>query len=243
MLRPPSLRSTVTTLAAAAVLVGGADLASYAATGSPLVLGHANSTAATTSIANAGHGPALSLHSAKNVAPLVVDSSTLVKHLNAARLGGRTATQVNPDTTIYQIGKAPGATIGSKSRIFQIKAPAGEQQYSMNGIWTSDVNADSITCVLWDKRAIKDTNNIKYIYALFQATLSDPGSNFINQSGYAHFGKHQKLVLGCSTDDDAGIVKVAQPITFSFHKVTAHFAHGDPLPTSRGALHRRLQLR
>ena len=64
MTRRPSLRSVVTTLAAAAVLVGGANLASYAATGNALVLGHANNSVGTTSLKNAGRGPALSLNSA-----------------------------------------------------------------------------------------------------------------------------------------------------------------------------------
>jgi hypothetical protein len=40
MLRRPSVRASVTTVAAAVVLVGGANLASYAATGSVLSLGH-----------------------------------------------------------------------------------------------------------------------------------------------------------------------------------------------------------
>jgi hypothetical protein len=59
----------VTTLAAAAVLVGGAELASYAATGDPLILGHANSAGITTSLKNLGRGPALSLNSSKLFSP------------------------------------------------------------------------------------------------------------------------------------------------------------------------------
>jgi hypothetical protein len=66
MLRRPSLRASLTTVAAATVLVAGADLASYAATGHPLVLGQSNSAVGTTSLKNLGRGPALSLNAAKS---------------------------------------------------------------------------------------------------------------------------------------------------------------------------------
>jgi hypothetical protein len=81
MFRRPSIRASVTTLPAAGILVGGANLASYAATGHPLILGHANSAVGTTALKNVGRGPALSLNSAKSSSPLVVNSSKLVKHL------------------------------------------------------------------------------------------------------------------------------------------------------------------
>ena len=55
MIHRPSLRATVTTLAAAAVLVGGAQLTSYAATGHPLLIGKSNSGVGTTTLKNAGH--------------------------------------------------------------------------------------------------------------------------------------------------------------------------------------------
>ena len=79
----PSLRSVGTTVAAAAVLVAGANLASYAATGNALVLGHHNSAGTTTALKNTGRGPALSLNSIKSAPPLVVNSKKMVKHLNA----------------------------------------------------------------------------------------------------------------------------------------------------------------
>ena len=91
----PSLRATVTTLAAAVVLVGGAQLTSYAATGHPLLIGKANSGVGTTSLKNAGRGPALSLNTIKTSPPLAVNSNKLVKNHNAATEGGKSAAHLD----------------------------------------------------------------------------------------------------------------------------------------------------
>ena len=100
MFHRPSLRSTATTLAAAAVLVGGADLASYAATGQPLTLGHSNSANRTTGLTNTGRGPALNLKSRTNSPSLQLNSTKRVKHLNADLLDGLDSSQVkNTDRT------------------------------------------------------------------------------------------------------------------------------------------------
>jgi hypothetical protein len=232
----------VTTLAAAAVLVGGADLASYAATGQPLILGHANSAVGTTSLKNLGRGPALSLNSAKSSPPLTVNSKKLVKHLNADRLGGKSASQINPAVSEYRIG-SPGATISNAQHLFIIDAPAGDQEWSMTGIWTSTVSTDDITCVVFDKRFLNDTTNIAYIYAEFSKTLTDPDSPFINSTGLAHFGKHQKLLIGCTTEGDTGTVQVAQPITFAFHKISAQVKHGKPFSARNSVIRRGMNAR
>jgi hypothetical protein len=100
MLRRPSVRASVTTLAAAGILVGGANLATYAATGHPLILGHANSAGTTTGLKNLGRGPALSLNSSKHSPPLTVNSSKMVKHLNADKLDGLNGAQLQ--TTAYR---------------------------------------------------------------------------------------------------------------------------------------------
>src|ERR1043165_7103124 len=84
----PSLRAVLTTVAAAAVLVGGADLTAYAATGNAFILGHSNSAGGTTSLKNTGRGPALSLNNIKSAPPLVVNSRKVVKNLNADTVDG-----------------------------------------------------------------------------------------------------------------------------------------------------------
>jgi hypothetical protein len=237
--RRPSVRAAVTTLAAAAILVGGANLATYAATGHPLILGHANSAGTTTALKNTGRGPALSLNSSTHSSPLTVNSSKLVKHLNADRLGGMSATQINPAVSEYRIG-SPGSTLSNAQHLFTINAPAGDQAWSMTGIWTSDTSSDSMTCVLWDKRLLTHTSHIAYIYAQFQKSLSDVDSNFINSSGVAQFSSHQKLLIGCSTQGDTGTVRVAQPITFTFHKIAANVKHGTPTTVTKSVTRREL---
>jgi hypothetical protein len=242
MFRRPSIRSTVTTLAAATVLVGGADLASYAATGQPLVLGHSNSAGTTTSLKNLGRGPALSLNSSKHSPPLVVNSSKLVKHLNADRLGGKSANQINPAVTEYRIGST-GSTLSNDAHFFTINAPAGDQEWSMTGIWTSTTSTDQMLCLIVDKRFVADPSNTDYIYALFTKQLSDPDAPFIQQHGFAHFGKHQKLLFGCSAAGDTGPVKVVQPLTFTFHKIAAQVKHGKPFSPKSSTLRHLRQLR
>ncbi len=79
---------------AAVVLVGGANLAAYAANGHPLLLGGKNSETKTATVTNTGKGAALSLNSSKKSPPLAVNSSKVVKHLNADKVGGKSATDL-----------------------------------------------------------------------------------------------------------------------------------------------------
>jgi hypothetical protein len=223
----PSLRAAVTTVAAAGVLVAGADLVSYAATGNPLILGHSNSAGGTTALRNTGRGPALSLNNIKSAPPLVVNSSKVVKHLDADKLDGLSANQVNPAVVEYRLGSS--GTISNDDHFFIVPAPAGDQRFTMTGIWTSTQSADSIECLVFDKRYLNDTTNLHYIFAAFNKSESDPDANFIQQGNYVHFTKHQKLLLGCSTSGDTGTVSTAGgPIVFAFHKVHANVKHGTP---------------
>jgi hypothetical protein len=238
----PSVRTAVTTLAAAGILVGGANLATYAATGQPLILGHGNSAGTTTALKNLGRGPALSLNSSKHSPPLTVNSSKLVKHLNADQVGGKSASQINPAVTEYRIG-GNGTTLSIGQHFFTIDAPAGDQRLAMTGIWTSATSGDSLECIIVDKRLLGDPSNVSYIYAEFVKSTADPDSNFINQFGFPHFGKHQNLLIGCDTEGDTGPVTVVQPITFAFHKISAKVKHGTPTTVSKHAGPRSLLAR
>ena len=62
----------------AALVVGGLDLASYAANGHPFSLGAKNKETRTATLTNTGKGPALSLRSGKKAPSLAVSSSRLV---------------------------------------------------------------------------------------------------------------------------------------------------------------------
>jgi hypothetical protein len=232
----PSLRVGLTTVAASVILVSGAGLASYAATGNAFVLGHANKAGATTSLKNTGRGPALSLNSIKSAPPITLNSSKMVKHLNANMVGGMTAKTLN-GYDLYKLG-TPGGTISTDPHIFTIKPPTGYVHYSLTGIWTSTTSTDNLTCLIFDKRFLTDSSNIAYIYAEFSHSVSDPDAPFINQQGFAKFTKSQRLLIGCETSG-TGPFQIAQPITFAFHAVGAAIKHGTPFSpkNAQGKLH------
>jgi hypothetical protein len=223
----PSLRAALTTVAAATVLVAGADLASYAATGQPLVLGHANSAVGTTSLKNVGRGPALSLNSIRSSPPLVVNSKKMVKHLNANMVGGKTAAQLSPQMTRVRIG-TNGGTLSNGQHFVTFKAPAGNYKVTTTGLWTSTDNTDQITCLAADKALFPSATDLSLVWALLSRRLDATGGDNINLSTtqYVRIPKHRRAVVGCTTEGDAGTVTLIQPINFSFEPITSKLTHG-----------------
>lgn len=67
--------------------------AAVASNGGVVILGVHNSATSVTSLSNS-RGPALALKSKHGTAPFTVDSGKVVKHLNAAKVGGSTASQL-----------------------------------------------------------------------------------------------------------------------------------------------------
>jgi hypothetical protein len=94
-------------VAAAAVLVAGANVASYAANGHAFLLGKSNAESKTASLSNSGRGPALTLHSRSNSPALAVSNSKLVKKLNADKVDGKNAADLQTTTQTYRV---PGGT-------------------------------------------------------------------------------------------------------------------------------------
>jgi hypothetical protein len=91
-----ALRShTLAVLAAAGILVAGADVAAYATDGHPIFLGHWHQESQTTTVNNAGAGPAFRFKTTPDAAPFAVSSTTRVVHLNASRLGGQRRGQLS----------------------------------------------------------------------------------------------------------------------------------------------------
>lgn len=87
-----NITRVLATIGAATVLVVGFDAVTYAATGSSLILGKANTAGATTTISNTGAGAALALKTKSSAsAPIVTNGKGLVKNLNAEKVGGQTA--------------------------------------------------------------------------------------------------------------------------------------------------------
>ena len=91
---------TIAVLLGAVVLVGGANLAVYAATGGNFILGHINYESKASVLKNNGVGPALNLKA--NGAPLAVSNSKKVKRLNADKVDGRNAAALTTKTYVYE---------------------------------------------------------------------------------------------------------------------------------------------
>jgi len=94
---------TITVLLTALVLVGGANIAAYAATGSPLLIGKKNTEHQATTLINTGHGPALKLKSKAGAPSLAVSSSKKVLRLNADKVDGFGAAQLQTTTHRYAV--------------------------------------------------------------------------------------------------------------------------------------------
>jgi hypothetical protein len=92
----------VPVLLAATVLVGGANLAAYAANGAPLLLGKGNKATKVTKLKNT-KGSALSLQSKAGTAPLSVSNSTKVGSLNADLVDGLDGAALQNKTYVYEL--------------------------------------------------------------------------------------------------------------------------------------------
>ena len=121
-------------LLASAVLVGGANLAAYAANGSPLLIGQKNAATKTTTVKNA-KGTALSLTSKKGKAPLKVSNSTTVSKLSADLVDGLDGAALQNKTYVYDLTGTtgsdrlsftlPGLPAGRYLATYDISAAAG----------------------------------------------------------------------------------------------------------------------
>jgi hypothetical protein len=237
MFRRPTLRASITTLAAAGVLVGGANLASYAATGNPLILGHSNSAGTTTSLKNLGRGPALSLNSSRHSSPLTVNSSKMVKHLNANEVQGLTPAQINPAFVTYRVG-SPGSSLTTGQHLFTIPSPSGPTEIGVHGIWESGTTGDNLQCLVADTQVLT-TMDVTQIYALPVASQGDVNGNIVDETTFVNLPKHRHLLIGCQANSTANST-VVQPITFTFKPVKMTVKQGTPTTIPKHATPSRL---
>jgi hypothetical protein len=100
----------VPVLLSAALLVGGANLAAYAANGSPLLLGHKNTATHTTTLKNS-KGTALSLKAKSTSAPFKVSNSTKVTKLNADLVDGLDSTALQTQSYVYDLSGTAASNI------------------------------------------------------------------------------------------------------------------------------------
>lgn len=105
----PSFRGRVLpVLLAATVVVGGANLAAYAANGRPVLLGNTNIASKTTTIKNS-KGTALKIKSKSGVAPLKVSNTTKITKLNADLVDGLDGPGLQNKSYTYSLSGTVGA--------------------------------------------------------------------------------------------------------------------------------------
>jgi hypothetical protein len=218
MLHRPSLRSVFTTVAAAAVLVGGANLASYAANGHPLLLGHANSANGTTSLKNLGRGPALKLNTAKSSPPLVVNSGKLVKNLNAAKVGEMSSSQLSPGVWRFKVGKAGQALTPNGEHLFTFSLPKGTYQIQISGFLNSSSTSDSFDCVTADLNKVLAMDE-SGLWAVHEGAFDTFAGGIVDAADVETVKHATKVVYGCETGSSTGTVTVIRPATFTFRQV------------------------
>jgi hypothetical protein len=144
----------------ATVLVVGFDAATYAATGSSLILGKANTAGATTTITNTGAGAALTLNTKSSVsAPIVTNGKGLVKNLNAEKVGGNTATSLIAKSAPKSLVFKDTATSRTGDTTYDnFTVPAGTWLITFtanvalddNGTVSSASNPNQMVCFLFD---------------------------------------------------------------------------------------------
>ncbi len=93
----------LTVLIAAIVVVGGLNVAAYAATGGKFLLGKSNTANRTSTLTKTGNGPALSLKTKASAPPLKVSSSKRVARLNADTVDGKHAKSLQTRPSVYEL--------------------------------------------------------------------------------------------------------------------------------------------
>ena len=100
----------IAVLLAAVVLIGGANLAAYAANGQPLLLGRTSVETKPATVKNTGSGPALNLKTRPGQPPLKVNRPTKVNKLNADRVDGAHAADLETVAHHYLVASTAAAS-------------------------------------------------------------------------------------------------------------------------------------
>ena len=164
----------IAVLLAAVVLIGGANLAAYAANGKPLLLGKNNVATKKTTVKNTGAGPALRLKTKPGQPPLKVNRTTKVNKLNADRVDGKNAADL--ETRGYRYEVTSTAASGSHTISFPGLAPG---VYLMNYTIVSR-NGGSVYCI-----AASSRQALSYSSDIGAAYDTNVGSAIIDTTGGA----------------------------------------------------------
>lgn len=175
--------------AAAVVSVNGVALAS---TGHALILGRDNSANATTTVHRTTAGAPLSLVAKAGSAPLAVNSSKVVKNLNADLVDGQSAVDLQTRPIRYVIPALASST--ARSTIVLNGVPHGIYLASFNIAATTSVAGTQVNCYLsTDKDAGTNDSQLRAYGSTFLAFSTS------NSSGIVDFRTGTGLALTCFT--------------------------------------------
>jgi hypothetical protein len=131
------------------VVIGGIGVAT-AANGGSLVLGHSNTATSTTTLSNS-KGTPLALKARHGKAPLKVNSSTKVRHLNADKLDGSSAAALATSgagvSTNYPDGDRGIVTI-KLTKVTQTRPLAKGTYFVSASVSATLPDADFLTCLV-----------------------------------------------------------------------------------------------
>jgi len=207
------LRTGLAAIGAAALLIGGINVASDAAgAAKPLLLGKNNKATKTTKL-TAKKGPALSLKSKKGPA-LAVNTTDLVKNLNADSVDGKGVDELEPTLYTATLG-ANGVTGGATPIIVQTTTlPAGSYQVTMGGYF--DVGTgDHVQCAVIDltKYLASGGSDPSSVFAVAEA---DDSVNTTSGSGIATVVAGNRFAFFCVLP---ATTEFLIPMTFTVRKL------------------------
>lgn len=101
MSRATRVTRPLSVVLAALVLIGGANLAAYAATGGKFILGFTNKANQATTLTNTGTGPALNLNARAGSPALAVSNENKIAKLNADKVDGLDSSDFAPTAHVH----------------------------------------------------------------------------------------------------------------------------------------------
>lgn len=140
--------SKIRPILAGALVVGAAFMGmngiALATTGQALILGHTNSADAVTTINRSTHGPALQLDAKPGSAPLAVNRSVRVAHLNADLVDGKNAKDLQTRAIRYEL---PALASGTNRVLVNLpNLPHGIYLASYSIVTTVDTSGNAVGC-------------------------------------------------------------------------------------------------
>jgi hypothetical protein len=227
------LRTGLAALGAAALIVGGVNVASDAAgAAKPLLLGSSNKAKKTTKLTSK-KGVALALKSKKGPA-LSVNTTDLIANLNADSVDSKGLDELEPTTLTTSLGikDQPGSATPFATQTTVL--PSGTYAVEFSGFLNSSAGESNICLVLDLTRLLVDPSNAAPIFA---GDTADDGDQFMESTGLATVTAGNRLVFVCQIDTASSFLT---PVTFTLKKLDRTAAVPGVAATTfpRGALDR-----